>query len=277
MSELLQFIYQGKVCVKHTELTAFMQVAQTLQIKGLASATNEHPQFHQSGHHSPSSPFNSSSKNSTSNIADNYPMNLIESKLNSALYNSASIAAQKRDLPSSGGPSNESSYHKRRLKRTSDSIDNDISAESMENVSSDDIIYPPIPQISMVDPSRYDLPNVKRESSESLNSPGGIRNLGALNFDYSYNKGAEYPNEIHMNNDLMRGSGSCGSSTSGTGATGGGSGNHMDIPPGKLFFTVVFVCIAFCFLCICVTSRLHFKISCFLICLYHFHNSFAIK
>lgn len=38
MCELLQFMYQGVVNVKHTELQAFMKIAQLLQIKGLASS-----------------------------------------------------------------------------------------------------------------------------------------------------------------------------------------------------------------------------------------------
>ena len=37
MSELLQFIYQGEVNVKQTELQSFMSIAETLQIKGLAA------------------------------------------------------------------------------------------------------------------------------------------------------------------------------------------------------------------------------------------------
>lgn len=38
MSELLQFMYQGVVNVKHTDLTAFMKIAQALQIKGLTTS-----------------------------------------------------------------------------------------------------------------------------------------------------------------------------------------------------------------------------------------------
>lgn len=37
MSELLQFIYQGEVNVKQTELQSFMSIAESLQIKGLAA------------------------------------------------------------------------------------------------------------------------------------------------------------------------------------------------------------------------------------------------
>lgn len=40
MSELLQFMYQGEVNVKQAELQSFMSIAESLQIKGLATSTN---------------------------------------------------------------------------------------------------------------------------------------------------------------------------------------------------------------------------------------------
>lgn len=40
MSELLQFMYQGEVNVKQAELQAFMSIAESLQIKGLATSTS---------------------------------------------------------------------------------------------------------------------------------------------------------------------------------------------------------------------------------------------
>jgi len=40
MMELLEFMYQGVVNVKHTELQSFMKIGQLLQIKGLATNSN---------------------------------------------------------------------------------------------------------------------------------------------------------------------------------------------------------------------------------------------
>lgn len=43
MCELLEFMYQGVVNVKHTELQSFMKIGQLLQIKGLATNSNASP------------------------------------------------------------------------------------------------------------------------------------------------------------------------------------------------------------------------------------------
>lgn len=55
MSELLQFMYQGEVNVKHTELPTFMKIAETLQIKGLTTPSSQKPSspsmHHQLPHH----------------------------------------------------------------------------------------------------------------------------------------------------------------------------------------------------------------------------------
>lgn len=69
------------------------------------------------------------------------------------------------------------------MKRSADSIDNDISTESMENLSSDDG-FPP-PQISMIEQPHFDLSNVKREANDSMSSPGTSRNPPAFAFDYN--------------------------------------------------------------------------------------------
>lgn len=41
VSNLLQFMYQGSVNVKQSELQAFMKIAETLQIKGLTTSSKD--------------------------------------------------------------------------------------------------------------------------------------------------------------------------------------------------------------------------------------------
>lgn len=176
MTELLQFMYQGVVNVKHTELNSFMKIAQQLQIKGLATSSSNQPSAHQQSHHhpqkSPASPVGSFGSKSA---LENY----------SNAFHSSSLIGQKRSaLDYSNLHSDSGTSSKKHLKRSSDSIDNDVSTESMENLSSEEGF--PVPQISMIESGRFDLSNVKRENSDSLSSPGSSRNLPApFNFDYS--------------------------------------------------------------------------------------------
>lgn len=247
MTELLQFMYQGVVNVKHTELNSFMKIAQALQIKGLATSSNQSQHYHHHhshhSHHSlksPSSPVpgGNNMPNSSKNSINNAPAAENYSTLDSKLFHSSPLMGHKRGADFGSGES--SSYTKKHMKRTQmESADNDISTESMENISTDDVF--PIPQISMVESSRFDLTNVKREN-DSMTNPGAMRGLQPpFGFDYSsaYSKHIDYPNDLHMNNDLLKGSaGSC--STSGSSA----NVNHMDIPAGKhnlFFFNSAFI------------------------------------
>lgn len=186
MTELLQFMYQGVVNVKHTELNSFMKIAQQLQIKGLAtsssSSSNQPAHQSQSHHHTQKSPNSPVGSFGSKSALDNY----------SNAFHSSSLIGQKRSaLDYSNLHSDSGTSSKKHLKRSSDSVDNDISTESMENLSSEDGF--PIPQISMIESGRFDLSNVKRETSDSLSSPGSTRNLPApFNFDYS----STYSNEF---------------------------------------------------------------------------------
>lgn len=170
MTELLQFMYQGVVNVKHTELNSFMKIAQQLQIKGLATSSSNQPAHQNQTHHqqkSPSSPVGFASKNAIENYSN--------------AFHSSSLIGQKRSALDYSSLHSEGSSSKKHLKRSSGSIDNDVSTESMENLSSEDGF--PIPQISMIESGRFDLSSVKRESGDSQSS---ARNLSVpFNFEYS--------------------------------------------------------------------------------------------
>ncbi|XP_026840516.1 broad-complex core protein isoforms 1/2/3/4/5 isoform X2 [Drosophila persimilis] len=99
MLELLEFMYQGVVNVKHTELQSFMKIGQLLQIKGLAtnsnsspassaseksasqppnhgqaeesSPSNAHNNSHSNSHHNSSNSANSTANNNSNNITNN--------------------------------------------------------------------------------------------------------------------------------------------------------------------------------------------------------------
>ncbi|XP_037029806.1 myb-like protein I [Bradysia coprophila] len=222
MSELLQFMYQGVVNVKHTDLAAFMKIAQSLQIKGLAAIAAKLPiNYMQSNNSNNSNPSKTNSGNATEPIPN---ANVINTKTNATLFSnkedgaSPTTNANKRHIDFNGAES--LTMFTRKIRRSLDTTENDISADSMENMSSDEMFLPPIPQISMMESSRFDIHNVKRET-EPLLSPGGIRNIipPGFNFEYNsnvYSKNVEYPNDLHMSNDYPK----------------TGAGNHMDIPAG---------------------------------------------
>lgn len=173
MTELLQFMYQGVVNVKHTELNSFMKIAQQLQIKGLATTSSNQPLHQSQSHHhsqkSPSSPINSFGPKTT---GENY---------SNAFHSTALIGQKRLALDYSNNVHGEGASSKKHSKRSSDSVDNDISTESMDNINSEDGFH--IPQVSMVESGRFDLSTVKREAGES---PGSIRNLSApFNFEYN--------------------------------------------------------------------------------------------
>ncbi|XP_055304631.1 GATA zinc finger domain-containing protein 14-like isoform X2 [Sitodiplosis mosellana] len=200
MTELLQFMYQGVVNVKHTELNSFMKIAQQLQIKGLHTSSKQEVHQSQSHHHAQKSPSSPVGSYSSKSAIDNY----------SNAFHSSSLIGQKRAALDYSSGHSESATSKKHLKRSSDSVDNDISAESMENLSSEDGF--PIPQISMIESGRFDLSNVKRESGES---PSSNRNLAApYNFEYSR---------------LANAGSSTGAGSSSSSAI---NANHMDIPTG---------------------------------------------
>lgn len=167
MTELLQFMYQGVVHVKHSELNSFMEIAQRLQIKGLATTPSNQPAHQTQTHHTQKSPASPVSNFSSKLTLDNYPHP----------FHSNPMIGQKRTALDFSGISS-----KKHMKRSSDSVDNDVSTESMDNPSSEDAF--PFPQISMLEQERSGMANVKRELNDSISSPGSARNLSAA-FNYS--------------------------------------------------------------------------------------------
>ncbi|XP_021695074.1 broad-complex core protein isoforms 1/2/3/4/5 isoform X3 [Aedes aegypti] len=168
MQELLQFMYQGEVNVKHSELQCFMKIAETLQIKGLtASHKNDRSPTPSAG----LTPILAHRSSSTSQLDP--------SKLNSYL-----TAAAKENLKRAAEATPEAfigGYPIKATKRSSDSIDQDSNSDCMDNLSSDEAFIPASPQISMIEQSsstatpsarQFDLANVKRETgAEGLSSP----------------------------------------------------------------------------------------------------------
>lgn len=168
MQELLQFMYQGEVNVKHSELQCFMKIAETLQIKGLtASHKNDRSPTPSAG----LTPVLAHRSSSTSQLDP--------SKLNSYL-----TAAAKENLKRAAEATPEAfigGYPIKAIKRSSDSIDQDSNSDCMDNLSSDEAFIPASPQISMIEQSsstatpsarQFDLANVKRETgAEGLSSP----------------------------------------------------------------------------------------------------------
>lgn len=248
MTELLQFMYQGVVNVKHTELNSFMKIAQQLQIKGLAtssSTSNQQMNYHHAQKPPPS------------------PKNPIESYANT-FNHSTPLMGQKRSALDYVGTygSDAGNSAKKHLKRSMGSVDNDISTESMENMSSEDGF--PIPQISMTESGCFDLSSVKRENHEQLSSPGSSRHLpSAFNFDYNrmYGTSAKlnFQSEFFVYFPLISTGASNSSNASGNG-TNPINANHMDIPTGKTFLRL-FMIFYVTFLLSFLTSHIHLSLT----------------
>ncbi|KAL5285559.1 hypothetical protein ACFFRR_007332 [Megaselia abdita] len=264
MCELVQFMYQGAVSVKQTELSTFMKIAQTLQIRGLTTNSNNTPQ--PTSTHTPSLPTEKqSSAEKSPNQSNSTPSqrsdNISESGSNSktGIQNESNASQssavtnnipQPKSSPESLKRLNEYSteslsiYSKKQSRRNMDgggssgSSADDMQSDSMDQINQDDVFIPPIPQISMIEP-RFDLNNVKREHSEQPNSPGPMRGCGPAqlphsfsSFDYNAYSAAvkqhiEYPNDLHMPNDYSKSN----------------FNNHMDIPPSEFLINFVLACL----------------------------------
>ncbi|XP_068156867.1 broad-complex core protein isoforms 1/2/3/4/5 isoform X2 [Drosophila tropicalis] len=192
MCELLEFMYQGVVNVKHTELQSFMKIGQLLQIKGLATNSTSPPGSSSSEKSTsqgtqPDDAVNNNNNNgsisktdatdpSESKLAPSTPSN---SRATSPGGSSSTRIANndsnhlyslsKRSLPSDFNSDSLSICSRKQLRR---SLTNDHGNEGSDNadtasmdnnpLNAEEFFLPPIPHISMVEP-RYDL-GLKRET-----------------------------------------------------------------------------------------------------------------
>lgn len=99
MCELLEFMYQGVVNVKHTELQSFMKIGQLLQIKGLATNSNASPG---------SSASEKSSSGQMTNTAGDEPLNTSSSTSTSTSNNQSN----SNNNSGSGNNNNSSNSNK---------------------------------------------------------------------------------------------------------------------------------------------------------------------
>nr|XP_017035810.1 broad-complex core protein isoforms 1/2/3/4/5 isoform X3 [Drosophila kikkawai] len=219
MLELLEFMYQGVVNVKHTELQSFMKIGQLLQIKGLATNSNSSPGSSASEKSTSQTPQTEESPNTSSNTHNNNNHNTNSNSNNnsksetdhneskgqsssrnaspggaSRASNEASshlYTASKRTAPSDFGNDSLSIYSGKQLRRSlkdhgssgSDGggAETTDNGSEMENaLNTQEFFMPPIPHISMVEP-RYDL-GLKRESDGLHHGPssGGAGSSGSI-------------------------------------------------------------------------------------------------
>ncbi|KAH8326551.1 hypothetical protein KR067_010064 [Drosophila pandora] len=220
MLELLEFMYQGVVNVKHTELQSFMKIGQLLQIKGLATNSSpgssaseksasqpqaeESPNSNSNNSNAPAHSNHNSSINSNNNSKSEADHNDSKGQSNSRTTSpgGASRASNegshlyssgKRPLPSDFGSDALSIYSGKQLRRSlkdhgSSGNEGGGGGETSDNgaglensLNAEEFFLPPIPHISMVEP-RYDLGGLKRESDNTHHGPssGGAASSGSV-------------------------------------------------------------------------------------------------
>uniref|UniRef100_A0A336MTN2 CSON005912 protein n=1 Tax=Culicoides sonorensis TaxID=179676 RepID=A0A336MTN2_CULSO len=254
MSELLQFMYQGEVNVKHTELPTFMKIAETLQIKGLTTPSQKpNSPHHVSGHHRrpplSSSPMHMTSQqmqqqqhaknmtSSESNLSSPQPPSYPNNQIKMDGPSASSTPGQKRTATATDytTPEGYAAYNtKAKIPKRSVGSEitdnsngpNEINNDSMDNMTGDEVFMPPIPQISMSE-GRFDLNNVKRENPENAISPAPRQSAGSnYNYDNNYNNvsgASSSASGYASNKEYQNESHEYGGSS---------KGHHMEIPPG---------------------------------------------
>lgn len=229
MSELLQFMYQGEVNVKHTELQAFMKIAEMLQIKGLTTPSQKLTSpSGRSGRQSPSH----SKSSDTPSSAEQKNSNAVAVFGQTPISRSSEAAGTSQKRPNDINADGYSlMYGKKQPKRSisemndSNSGTHELTNDSIENMP--DEVF--MPQISMSEnhEQRFDLNSVKRENPEMPNSPqqrsGTNTSSASFNYEFHNNSGpsfkTEYNSDAGISSDFNN-----------------GKGSHMDIPSGKFFF-----------------------------------------
>lgn len=163
MEELLQFMYQGEVNVKQSELQQFMKIAETLQIKGLttsSSSSSTTPSNTKTPDYNPnqrnqtatsSSPAQEHKSNQGSKF--NWNLNFI-----TKIWNF--LGTQKRS-------NEESSPRKDQKSKRPHIDDSEFNADSIHEMVAEEVF---LPQISMVE-SRFDLSSIKRENDSENHPP----------------------------------------------------------------------------------------------------------
>lgn len=229
MTELLQFMYQGEVNVKHTELQAFMKIAEMLQIKGLTTPTNQKLA---------SPPMRRQTSPQTS------PASLDAAKQSAS-------GSEKRPAPSDAAAGSYDVYAaKKTLKRSISTLNDssggethgDMTNDSMDNMT-DEVFMPQIPQISMggsesqstPQPQRFDLTSVKRENPDLPTSPHQrplyvAAGTGGYDFNGGSGSSSVFPPMKPM--DVGAGGGNA-MNDQGHQDFNNSKGSHMEIPAGK--------------------------------------------
>nr|XP_036678110.1 broad-complex core protein isoforms 1/2/3/4/5-like isoform X3 [Drosophila suzukii] len=213
MMELLEFMYQGVVNVKHTELQSFMKIGQLLQIKGLATNSNSSPGSSASeksssqplaeesnnpnstNHHNSNSNSNNNSKTEADHNESKGQSNSRTTSPGSAsrASNDAShlYTSNKRPMPADFGSDSLSIYSGKQLRRSlkdhgsggsegggGENADSGSGLDSALN--SEEFFLPPIPHITMGE-QRYDLGALKRESDGHHHGPSSSGGGGSSN------------------------------------------------------------------------------------------------
>lgn len=198
MMELLQFMYQGVVNVKHAELSSFMKIAQTLQIKGLATSTTKpFPQHPLLSVDMPTGKMLNTPEVPLAHSGDT-DSSILSTFYNKKLEHENLFRRQAMELL--GGL--ERIPRKVAKRSHADITETDISGDSADNLSTDGNYMPQIPHVTMSE-SRFDLNNLKRETpNDNSDGPIGHNNVGS---NFATTSGTNIRHSDEQNSPLLSG------------------------------------------------------------------------